>query len=185
MFDGRLENDEYTDLLKQHDGMQWMYFTTKPRCEKRLYEALKRQGIPSYLPLIKKTTEYSHRVYTRMVPMFCGYVFASTCPKGFDITKINSALLRMNFLDEINANCLLRDLITVRQIERLAADHKVEVMSGLKIKMPIMINRGYFRGEYGTIEHFVNHDKVMIRLTSLSMLISLQLPVDFVEKSQQ
>lgn len=178
-----LENDEYADLLKQHDGTHWMYFTSKPRCEKKLHEALRRQGVPSYLPLVEKTTEYSHRVYTRMVPMFCGYVFASTCPGGFDITKINSSLLHIHYLDEINANCLLRDLITVRKVELLAKDHKVEVITKLKIEMPVIINRGYFKGEYGRIQHFVNHDEVMIRLTSLSMVISIQLPVDFVEMS--
>jgi len=184
MPDDHLENDEYTDLLKRHDGTHWMYFTSKPRCEKKLYEALRQQGIPCYLPLVKKTTEYSHRIYTRQVPMFGGYVFASTCPGGFDMVKVNSSLLQVHFLDDISADRLLQDLITVRKVELLAGDHKVEFATKLKIEMPVIINRGYFKGEYGKIQHFVNHDNVMIRLTSLSMVISIQLPVDFVEKSE-
>ena len=64
-----------------------MYFTAKPRCEKTLYGALRSQGVPCYLPMIRKTTEYTHRIYTRMVPMFPGYVFASTTSQSFDPAK--------------------------------------------------------------------------------------------------
>ena len=94
------EDNIYTDLLRIHEGSSWMYFKSKPLCEIKLYEALKAQNVICYLPLVKKTTEYQHRIYTRMVPMFGGgYVFASTSRNGFDLARINRNLFILRTLN--------------------------------------------------------------------------------------
>ena len=96
-----LDDDIYSDLLRVHEGSAWMYFKSKSLCEIKLYEALKAQNVICYLPLIKKTTEYQHRIYTRMVPMFGGgYVFASIVRHGFDLTRINRNLLKVFYLND-------------------------------------------------------------------------------------
>lgn len=158
-----------------------MYFTAKPQCEVKLYDALRMQNIPCYLPFVKKTTEYSHRIYTRMVPMFRGYVFASTKPQGFDIEKINSVLGRVYFLNKYESETLLRDLLIVRKYEILAKNHKVS-LTDFKVNDALIITRGYFKGERAVIKHFKNHDEVIVQLSSIPIGFTVQLPVDFLSK---
>lgn len=185
MPDALKNDDELSNVLCPHDGTFWMYFTSRPRQEKKLYQALLSQAIPCYLPQVKKTTEYAHRVYSRMVPMFSGYVFASTCPQGFDIVKLNSSLLKVHFLSEAAAAELLHDLKTVRKYEILAKEHKVAVYPPMTPGTAIQVTKGYFKGEYAVVQKMINHETVSIYLSSLQMTLSVELPVDFVERNCQ
>ena len=160
-----LDDDIYSDLLRVHEGSAWMYFKSKSLCEIKLYEALKAQNVICYLPLIKKTTEYQHRIYTRMVPMFGGgYVFASIVRHGFDLTRIN------------------RNLLKVRKYEILAQTHKVEVMTNLQINDPVVITKGYLKGEVAQIKRFKNHETVVVQLAAIPVVMTVELPVDFVNR---
>ncbi len=175
------EDNIYTDLLRIHEGSSWMYFKSKPLCEIKLYEALKAQNVICYLPLVKKTTEYQHRIYTRMVPMFGGgYVFASTSRNGFDLARINRNLLKIFYLSEYDSENLLKDLKTVRKYELLAQTHKVEVMTNLQVKEPVVITKGYLKGETAQIKRFKNHETVIVQLTAIPVAMMVELPVDFV-----
>ncbi len=51
---------------------QWMVVYTKPRQEKSLARDLLRQAIPFYLPLVKKTLQYSRRRMVSFAPLFDG-----------------------------------------------------------------------------------------------------------------
>lgn len=158
-----------------------MYFTAKPRCEKTLYEALRRQGIPCYLPMIRKTTEYTHRIYTRMIPMFPGYVFASTTPREVDLSRINSVLNRVFFLNSYDSEKLLKDLQTVHKYELLAQKRKVDVLS-LALKDPVLITHGFFKGERAVIQHFNDHDEVTVQLDAIPYSLNVCIPLDFITK---
>lgn len=171
------------DVLRVHDGTSWMYFVSKPLCEIKLCEALKRQGVVCYLPLVKKTTEYSRRTYTRMVPMFGGgYVFASTVRQGFDISLLNRNLLKVYYLSETEAVSLLKDLQTVRKYEMLALSHKVEVLTDWKINDTVVIKKGLLKGETAEIQRFKSYDKVVVRLNAIPVSLVAELPVDFLAK---
>ncbi len=160
-----------------------MYFVSQPRCEIKLYDTLKKLDIICYLPLVKKKTEYSRRIYTRMVPMFGGgYVFASIDSSNFDFRAVSKYLRRAFNLTPYESADLLKDLQTVRKFEVLAQTHKVEIMTDLKINDSVVITRGYFKGETAQIKRFENHDNVTVALTSLPMTLMVELPVDFVNK---
>ncbi len=171
------------ELLKVHEGTSWMYFVSQPRCEIKLYEALQKQNTICYLPLVKKETEYSHRIYTRMVPMFGGgYVFASINRNSFDYRGVSKYLRKTFTLMEHESIGLLKDLQTVRKFELLAKTHKVEVMTDLKVSDLVVITKGYFKGETAQIKRFKSHDNVTVVLTSLPVALMVELPVDFVNK---
>lgn len=176
------ETVDYNDLLRVHEGSQWTFFTSKPHQEMNLYEALRRQNIPCYLPQVKKMTKYSRRSYTRYVPMFSGYVFASTRANGFDFIGLNSSLKRCFFLDKGCAATLLRDLITVRKFEVLAQDYKVEIKADFDADQAITLPDGYFKDENAVIRHCDNHDEVTVQLISLARFLSVQLPSNFLSQ---
>lgn len=174
-------HDDILEMLRPHDGTLWMYFISKPRCEKRLYEALKAQNIACYLPMITKTTHYSQRIYTREVAMFPNYVFASTCSMGFDIAKLNSSLLKVCFLPESLAAELLADLQIVRKYELLAKTHKVDISPEIVEGSSVMIKKGNFKGDYAIVEKRKNSKLIIVNLHSVEMSLHVEVPIDWVE----
>jgi transcription antitermination factor NusG len=55
---------------------QWYAIRTRSRHEKMVAEQLERQGIESFLPLVKRTHKWSDRKKEVELPLFSGYSFA-------------------------------------------------------------------------------------------------------------
>lgn len=176
--------DPVLAILRRYENARWMYFVTRPRCEKKLFALLAEQGIPAYLPQVSKLTRYEKRVYRRQVPMFSGYVFAATAPQGFRIELLNAALLKVNFLPEPLADELLADLRTVRKMELLAQERELLVSPELVKGTPVVIRYGFFAGESAIVERRKNTDMVVVNLKSLQMSLRLELPAEWCEATE-
>jgi len=175
------EADPILERLRPYPGAGWMYFVSRPRCERKLAERLAAQSIPVYLPMAERVTEYSHRVYRRRLPMFTGYVFAATAPQGFDLRLVDAALLKVNFLPPPLSELLMNDLRSVRKFELLAAEHKLEIKPELVPGTPVEIRFGAFRGESAVVKRRGNAETVIVNLRSLNMALELELPADWCE----
>ena len=175
------EIDPILEMLHPYPDAAWMYFVSRPRCEKKLAERLAAQSIPVYLPTLEKVTEYSHRVYRRRMPMFTGYVFAATAPQGFDLRLVDAALLKVNFLSPPLSELLMNDLRSVRKFELLAAEHKVEVKPEIVPGMAVEISHGVFKGERAVVKRRKNSETVIVNLKSLNMALELELPLEWCE----
>lgn len=178
--DTNMEDIEFDSLC---GNSNWMFLQSKPRLEKKLFEALKAQGIPCYLPMLKQTTEYARRIYSRMTPMFPGYVFASAKPGDLDVARLNSFLRKISFLPPTLSEELLRDLKTVRKYELLAEERRITVSDEMPPGTPVLIRKGWFKGETAVVHRRKNYETVSVHLRSLQMSLSVELPVDFVERA--
>ena len=176
--------DPVMAILREYENARWMYFVTKPRCEKKLYARLTEQAIPAYLPLAAKLTRYEKRVYRREVPMFPGYVFAATAPQGFRLEQLNAALLKVNFLPDVLAGELLSDLRIVHKMELLTHDRELLIKPELAKGTPVLIRYGVFAGESAIVERRKNTDLVIVNLNSLMMSIRVELPAEWCEMQQ-
>jgi transcriptional antiterminator NusG len=58
------------------DVPHWYAIRTRSRHEKMVAEQLEKQGIESFLPLVKSTRKWSDRTKEVALPMFSGYTFA-------------------------------------------------------------------------------------------------------------
>src|ERR1700691_401937 len=58
------------------DSPQWYAIRTRSRHEKMVAEQLEKQGIESFLPLVKSTRKWSDRKKEVELPLFSGYSFA-------------------------------------------------------------------------------------------------------------
>ena len=174
-------NDPVLTILREYGNARWMYFVSKPRCEKKLFARLAEQEIPAYLPQISKLTRYDKRVYRRQIPMFPGYVFAAAAPQSFRIELLDAALLKVNFLPEPLAEELLNDLRVVRKMELLAHDRELLVKPELAKGTPVVIQYGVFAGETAIVERRKNLDMVIVNLRSLQLSMRLELPAEWCE----
>ena len=181
----RFEADPILAMLHPYPEARWMYFVSRPRCEKKLAERLAAQSIPVYLPMLERVTEYSHRVYRRQLPMFTGYVFAATAPQGFDMRLVDASLLKVNFLSPPLAELLMNDLRSVRKFELLSAEHKLEVKPEIVPGMAVEIRRGVFKGESAVVKRRKNTETVIVNLRSLNMALELELPIDWCEAENE
>ena len=55
----------------------WAALRTSARWEKKIAEQLAAAGVPAYLPLIERVTQYQNKKVSLEIPMFSGYVFCS------------------------------------------------------------------------------------------------------------
>ena len=94
----------------------------------------------------------------------------------------NSGLLKVFYLNDYDSASLLKDLRTVRKYEILAQTHKVEVMTNLQINDPVVITKGYLKGEVAQIKRFKNHETVVVQLAAIPVVMTVELPVDFVNR---
>ncbi|HEX2536429.1 MAG TPA: UpxY family transcription antiterminator [Chitinophagaceae bacterium] len=60
------------------DQKQWFVLYTKPRCEKKVAELLRKRNIEHYFPLNQVGRSLYDRVKTNEVPLFPNYVFVYT-----------------------------------------------------------------------------------------------------------
>ena len=175
------EADPILDMLRPYPEARWMYFVSRPRCERKLAERLAAQDIPVYLPTLERVTEYSHRIYRRRMPMFPSYVFAATAPQGFDLRLVNAALLKVNFLAPELSELLMNDLRSVRKFELLSAEHKLEVKPEIVAGTAVEIRHGVFKGERAVVKRRKNSETVIVNLKSLNMALELELPIEWCE----
>ncbi len=55
----------------------WAALRTSARWEKKIAEQLIAAGVPAYLPLIERVTQYKGKKVSLEIPMFSGYIFCS------------------------------------------------------------------------------------------------------------
>jgi hypothetical protein len=169
------EDKEELASLTAYPGKLWMFFISKPRHEKKLFELLQAAQIPSYLPLLRRLYIYHNCKNIRHVPMFPGYVFACTGPDEHNLRSLGSAVLRANRLEEHAAEQLLEELKVVRKFELLSASHEVDLAPELTPGAPVLITRGVFQGTYAIVQKKKNNYRITVNLKGLSYAASVEL----------
>jgi hypothetical protein len=94
------------------EGSAWVVAHTRPRCEKRVAEFCRLQGLSAYIPLRSKTHSYGGRRRTFSSPLFPGYVFCVTDPR--QKTLLRQSRHTANLLDVLDQAGLVRQLIQIR-----------------------------------------------------------------------
>ena len=59
----------------------WYAITTKFKCEKYVAEVLRRKGLESYVPLLRRTRRYTRKIKTYDIPLISCYAFVSIAPE--------------------------------------------------------------------------------------------------------
>jgi transcription antitermination factor NusG len=67
---------------------QWFAIRTRSHCEKIVADQLARQSIESFLPLVKKTHNWSDRKKVVELPLFSGYTFARLVLRSGDRLRV-------------------------------------------------------------------------------------------------
>ncbi len=86
---------------------EWYVIYTKPRWEKKVFEALQKQEITAYCPLNRTVKQWSDRKKIVEVPLFSSYVFVQILPEETARVRMTPGVV--NFLYWLGEKALIRD----------------------------------------------------------------------------
>jgi transcription antitermination factor NusG len=121
--------------------MSWYVLYTKPRTEKRVAEALEKNGISVYCPLITEVRQWKDRKKKLRVPLFTSYVFVQLAGKKrnlvFDVPGVvrylfwlgKPAIVRNEEIEVIQ-DWLEGDKVDDAKVEQLNKGDQVTIKEG-------------------------------------------------------
>jgi transcription antitermination factor NusG len=121
---------------------------TKPRCEKKLSQHLKRHQIAHYLPTSLRRHLYGNRrPRLNWVPLFPGYVFLMA--RRFDRIALYRTNTVVQFIEVPDPAQLFADLKNLWRtlIQKPAEVHQVTYTPG----KPVLVKHGPLKGVYGEL----------------------------------
>ena len=142
------------------EGIAWWVAHTKPRCEKKLAQYCKREGLDATLPCYKSHHRYRGKTAVFVKPLFPGYVFL----------RLEEDQRRVALQSEYIANLLtvMDQELFARQLGEIltALDSEVEVRlaPAIGVGMRVHIKSGPLRGLEGWVENRTGPKTVLLRL---------------------
>ncbi len=159
------------------DAHEWVILHTRPRAEKKLVQALAREGAPTYLPLRRKDHRYGGRTRTFWSPLFSGYVFVQYLSINIHKLYINDYVA--NVLTVVDQVGLVHQL---QQLHRaLAAGELVDLMPYLEVGKPVRVTGGPFKGVEGMIERLDKKTKVVISVEMIQQSVFMEVDSGYIE----
>lgn len=148
-----LIDELFGELVLPQGDARWMVVHTKPRCEKKLAEYAKTNGISYYLPQFTKSRIYQRRKVEFASVMFPGYVFVVADHSQKQILTISG--YTVGFIKVTAQNELLSEL---QNLNRGAAK-KADIKPGFWLSkgLEVLITAGPMKGITGFVE---NHSKL-------------------------
>ena len=143
----------YGELVMSGDDRHWIVTRTKSRCEKKLADQARRNGIHYFLPQQSSNKVYQKRKVKFTKPLFPGYLFVCvdhTQKQTLAITGLTAGFISVSYQEQ-----LLKELRALRQlpVEKVEAGHKFWLSKGLEVE----IVKGPLAGTRGVVE---GHDKI-------------------------
>ncbi|MCF6175056.1 MAG: hypothetical protein L3J71_04775 [Victivallaceae bacterium] len=172
-----------SDNIEHNDGWLWMPVRTKPRQEKKLAAYCKIHNIGCYLPLLRRMHHYEKSNAEFKLPMFPGYIFCQINNDTYStIVRSNTVLFKID-LDETGEAQLIKELLSIRQLETLAMENKLIIKPELEPGTPVTIKSGPFRDIEGIVSFRNNRCRITINIEMLGQSVSTEVNIENVDKN--
>lgn len=151
-------------------GLRWVVVHARPRCEKKVQAAARREGHTVYLPLHKRTHHYGSRVRTFDHPLFPGYVFCLTSTEG----------VRWLGQNRYVANCLAVEdqPRLVHQLRQLCISLQcglmTEAMPYLETGRRVRVQAGPLRGLEGLIIRVKGQARIVLNVDMIRESVAVE-----------
>lgn len=157
-------------------GQEWVVLHCRPRCEKKVVEACRREGLFSYLPLRKKKHRYGSRIRIFEVPLFTGYVFCIAAHEKKRWLRQNQ--LVANVLDVCDQKKLVEQLHQIQKALTVG-EGVVEVMPYLEKGRWVRVTAGPFRGMEGIVLRLQGKTKVVLNVDMIRQSVAVEVDSAF------
>lgn len=141
-------------------GIDWVVAHTKPRCEKKLLQYCKREGVEGILPCYRSSHRYRGKTVTFHKPLFPGYVFMRADEHHRRVVLQSDYIANLlTVTDQQLFDRQLREIITA-----LETDVEVRLAPVIGEGVRVQIKSGPLRGMEGWVETRHGPTTVMLRL---------------------
>jgi transcription antitermination factor NusG len=154
-----------------------MVLYLKPRCEKKMAEYCRIQGMEHYLPLRKETKIYQRRKVIVEKPVFPGYFFVTADQQGrLNLLKTNNIVRTLVPADEKR---LLFELDQIRMV--LTVDPTLGSCKALQRGKHVRITGGPFMGVEGIVWGMKGKTKVCLNVDMIGRAVAVEVDREFLE----
>jgi transcription antitermination factor NusG len=155
---------------------KWYVVYSKPRWEKKLYQALVDKGIEAYCPLNKITRQWSDRKKTVEEPLFKSYVFLRITTDDYTEVRMTPGVVNFVYWQGKPAVIKDREIEIIRKFLNEYIDVQAEPIRLLPDSR-VKIQRGLFMDKSATVIQ-VRGKKVQVIIESIGYSL-----VAYVDKS--
>lgn len=166
-----------TDTPAPPDGPPWLVVHTKPRCEKKFADLLRREKLEHDLPLVKSIKRYRTQTKRFTKPLFPGYVFARVEP----VLRIRlyQQDLMVRFLDVTDQDQFVHQLETIRRMVRTELELKLTPL--LAKGMRVRVVGGPLHGVEGMVDDPQNPRGVVVAMDVLQQGVLVRMAPENLE----
>jgi len=160
---------------------KWYAIYTKPRFEKKVTTILNKANFEVYTPMIQTVRQWSDRKKKLIVPLIPSYVFVKMeAAKLHNLLQYNGVVGVLKYLKKpaVVQDYEINNLKIICKSPDL-----IENIEGKKFtkSQALQITRGPFAGLYGEFVQHQGKHKVLLHVASLGLIITVQLPLSYVE----
>ncbi len=158
----------------------WYAIYTRPRHEKKVYEALVQKNITAFLPLITQTRQWKDRKKKVDLPLFNSYLFVHIDYKNrFDVLQTKGVVKIVNFngVPAVVPDWQIESLRKMLEFpERIRLEHY------MKPGEVVEIIEGPFKGLRGMVKQIKNETRLIISIEGIMQSVSVDIERDYLKK---
>jgi transcriptional antiterminator RfaH len=157
--------------------LAWYVAHTRPRCEKKLAQYCKRQGLSVTLPCYRSVRKYNQKTVVFEKPLFPGYVFLELLPpQRQTVYQSDFVANLLDVGDQALFDHQLRDIL--RSLETDMEIHLApQIIPGINVR----IKSGPLRGMEGRVEQRSGTVIVHLRLDFIGQAAAVKIEASDLE----
>jgi len=154
----------------------WYALYTHSRCEFKVEEALKAEGVSVYLPVTKTLKKWSDRKKEITLPLFACYVFINVSEKERLASLQHKQIVRC--LTDAGKPAIVPDWQIENLKKMITISPHVSVIEGLTVGEEIEIKSGALKGVRGILLNIENKKNLAISIKLLNRTVVAHLSED-------
>jgi len=155
--------------------LHWYAIRTRSRHEKMVAEQLEKQGIESFLPLVKRTRQWSDRTKEVELPVFSGYSFVRMIFSSAARLRVLQTHGVVGFVGPNNLGAAIPDseIQDVRTL--LTSNVRFEERPFLRVGQRVRIRGGSLDGVEGILAAHEEDQSLVISVTLIQRSLSVRI----------
>ncbi len=157
---------------------KWHIAFTYSRCEKKVDERAKKQGLNTYLPLMVEERQWSDRIKRVETPLFLNYIFIKGTPREVESFRQIKEVVNFVYYNSKLATIRDSEIETIKKVVRGRNNFSAEPKL-YKVGTNVKITKGPFVGVEGMLIRSNNKDKFVIQIETLGQSICVDVPLSY------
>jgi len=166
------------DVISTHSQLepaQWFAVHTRSRHEKKVHEALKNEGVTTFLPLVSKVSKWSDRRVTVQFPLFPCYVFVRISAAPAERVSVLRTWGVLSFVGVQGRGIPIPDG-QIEELQTLAENNvPVDPYPYLKVGQRVRVRGGCLDGIEGILAERDGERKVVISVDAIEKSLAIHI----------